>query len=175
MTYLLILLLNRSCDRLSMRAIASSTNYHLLITMTINIKITAPVYRANEYGGFDRGADIEIAGDFDSFTEGYVFLRTQIDELLKQSNADNTLLLNLEGLQAIISSKERTLERVNRSIEIAQDQLRRLHNFLERLGIDPDSYSLVIADKPIVSAVAVEAEVDPIPFDLEAQPDNDEF
>ena len=158
-----------------MRAIASSTNYHLLITMTINIKITAPVYRANEYGGFDRGADIQIAGDFDSFTEGYVFLRTQIDGLLKQSNADNTLLLNLEGLQATISSKERTLEHINRSIEIARDQLRRLEKFLERLGIDPSSYSLVIADKPMVSAVAVEAEVDPIPFDLEAQPDNDEF
>jgi len=72
---------------------------------SIKIKITSPIYKANEYGGFDRGANVEIAGDFDEFTEGYCFLRTQIDELLKQSNADNTLLLDLQGLQATISSK----------------------------------------------------------------------
>jgi len=145
--------------------------------MTINIKITAPVYNRNEYGAFDRGADIQIAGDFDSFTEGYVFLRSQIDELLKQSNADNTLLLNLHDLEATISSKKRTFDNLNREIKTAKDQLQRLQNFLKRLGIDPSSYSLLIADEPIGSAVAVEAEVDPIPFDLAAQPDNnpDEF
>jgi hypothetical protein len=144
---------------------------------SIKIKITCPIYRANEYGGFDRGANVEIGGDFDEFTEGYRFLRTQIDELLKQSNADNTLLLNLQGLQATISSKEKTLEYLNRKIKTAEKQLDRLKVLLERLGIDPSSHSLLIADKPLISTVAVEAEVDPIPFDLEAQPDSnfDEF
>lgn len=138
--------------------------------MTINIKITVPIYKANEYGGFDHGANIETAGDFDNFSEGYAFLRTQIDELLKQSNADNTLLLNLDDLKATISSKERTIEHLNRKIEIATNQLNRLKNFLEGLGIDPSSYSLLIADKPIGSTVAVEAT-------LAAQPENncDEF
>ena len=146
--------------------------------MTITIKITAPIYKANEYGGFDRGANIEITGNFDSFSEGYVRLRAEVDELLKRSNADNTLLLNFQDLQATIASKERTLAHFNRKIEIAEDQLERLKNFLERLGIDPSSYSLLIANKPIGSTVAAEATViDPIPFDLVAQPENndDEF
>jgi len=135
--------------------------------MTINVKITAPVYIANEFGSFDRKADIQIAGDFNSFSEGYVFLRTQVDELLQQSNAANTLLLNLRGLESEISNKERTLEYLNKKIETATNQLQRLQNFLERLGIDPSSYSLLIANGPIGSAVAVEAEVDSILFDSE--------
>ncbi|MBD0309327.1 MAG: hypothetical protein ICV80_14810 [Microcoleus sp. T1-bin1] len=96
---------------------------------------------------------------------------------MKQSNADNTLLLNLHDLQATISSQERTLEYLNRKIKTAENQLHRLKNFLEGLGIDPSSYSLLIADKPLIPTVTVEAEVDPTPFDLEAQPDNnpDEF
>ncbi len=143
--------------------------------MTINIKLTAPVYIAEEYGTFDRKADIQIAGDFDSFSEGYTFLRTQVDELLKQSNAANTLLLDLQGLESTISSKKKTLDHVNRQIEIAKNQLQRLQNFLERLGIDPGSYSLLIANGPIGSAVAVEAEVDPIPFEPADSDNPDEF
>ena len=83
-------------------------------------------------------------------------LRTQVDELLKQSHAENTLLLNLDDLQATISSKERTLEHLERKIETAKNQLQRLQNFLERLGIDPSSYSLLIANGSIGSAGAVE-------------------
>lgn len=143
--------------------------------MTIKIKIIAPIYKANEFGGFDRGANVEIAGDFDGFTEGYTFLRTQVDELLRQSNADNTLLLNLGDLQATISSKERTLDHLNRKIETAKDQLQRLQAFLERLGIDPSSYSLLIADKPIGSTVTMEAKVDPMPFDRSTDEPFDEF
>src|SRR6476620_7245690 len=135
--------------------------------MTVKIKLTAPVYIAEDFGTFDRKADIQIEGNFDSFSEGYTFLRTQVDELLKQSYAANTLLLNLQGLESTISSKERTLEHLNRKIETAENQLERLQKFLERLGIDPSSYSLLIANGPIGSAVAVEAEVDPIPFDSE--------
>lgn len=133
--------------------------------MTVNIKITAPVYKANEYETFDRKADIQISGNFDSFSEGYTFLRTQVDKLLKESNAENTLLLNLHDLKREIDNKERTLKRLNGKIETAKNQLQRLKSFLERLGIDSGSYSLLIANGPIGSAVAVEAEVDPILFD----------
>ncbi len=133
----------------------------------INVKMTAPVFKTNEFGSFERKADIQIAGDFDSFSEGYAFLRTQIDELLKQSQAENTLLLNLHDLEREIANKERTLQHLDKKIETAKNQLQRLQNFLERLGIDPGSYSLLIANGPIGSAVAVEAEVDPIPFDSE--------
>jgi hypothetical protein len=135
----------------------------------INVKITAPVFKKNEFGYLERRADIQIAGDFDSFSEGYTFLRTQIDELLQKQQAENTLFLKHDELQAEIANKEKTLQRINKSIELAREQFQRLQNFLERLGINPNAYSLTIADKPIElstsSAVGVEV-VDPIPFKL---------
>jgi chromosome segregation ATPase len=142
----------------------------------INVKITAPVFRKDEFAGFDRKADIQIAGDFESFSEGYTFLRTQIDELLQAQQAENTLLLNLDGLQQEIANKERTLQRLNKDIELAKNQLQRLQNFLQRLGIDPTAYSLLIANKPIESSTSsgVCAEVvDPIPFDLSDRYEDD--
>jgi len=135
----------------------------------INIKITAPVFKKGEFGYLERRADIQIAGDFDSFSEGYTFLRTQIDELLQKQQAENTLCLNHDELQAEIAKKEKTLQRINKSIELGREQFQRLQNFLERLGINPNAYSLTIADKPIElstsSALGVEV-VDPIPFKL---------
>ena len=143
--------------------------------MAISIKITAPVFKSDKYGSFQKKAKIEIVGDFDNFSEGYVLLRAQVDELLKQSHAENTLLLNLHELESTISSKERTLVILNRKIETAKSQRQRLQNFLERLGIDPGSCSLFIADQPIGSAVAVEAEVDPIPFNQGTDEESHEF
>ena len=147
----------------------------------INVKITTPVFMKSEFAGFDRKADIHIAANFDSFSEGYVFLRAQIDELLQQQQAENTLLLNHDGLRQEITRKERTLHSLNKDIELARDQLQRLQNFLQRLGIDPTGYSLLIANKPIESSTSssVQAEVvDPIPFDLSERDDSsdeDEF
>lgn len=156
-----------------------STNYPLTTAM-INVKITAPVYKKNEFGYLERKADIQIQGDFDSFSQGYSFLRTQIDELLHEQQAENTLLINRDILQEEIANKEKTLLRINKSIEMAREQFRRLQNFLERLGINPNAYSLTIADKPIESSTSSSvAEVaDPIPFDSlrgDDSTDEDEF
>jgi len=147
----------------------------------INVKIKAPVFKRNEFGYLEPKADIQIAGDFDSFSEGYAFLRTQIDELLQKQQADNTLLLNHDGLQEEIAKKERTLQRLNTDIKIAKNQLQRLQNFLQRLGIDPTAYSLLIANQSLElttsSGVCAEV-VDPIPFDLsdgDDSTDEDEF
>ncbi len=147
----------------------------------INVKITAPVFKKNDFGHLERNADIQIAGDFESFSEGYIFLRTQIDELLQQQQAENTLLLNRDRLQEEIDQKEQLLQRINKSIQIAREQFQRLQNFLERLGINPNAYSLTIADKPLESSTSsrVCAEVvDPLPFDLldrDDSTDEDEF
>jgi len=140
----------------------------------INLKLTAPVFKKDEFGRFERTANIEIAGDFDTFSQGYTFLRTQIDELLQQQGAENTMLLNLDGLNEEIVKKEKTLQRLNRDIEIAKNQLHRLNNFLIRLRIDPSSYSLLISDGPLTSSTletAVEV-VDPIPFDCSDDDDD---
>ncbi|MEG5104908.1 MULTISPECIES: hypothetical protein, partial [unclassified Microcoleus] len=148
--------------------------YQLPIIAMINVKISVPVYKRDEWGQFDRKSNVEIAADAETFSEAYSFLRVQVDELLQQSGAENTLLLNLSGLEKQISNKERTLQHLNKKIEIATNQLQRLQIFLQRLGIDPDSYSLFIADKLIDSGVAVEAEVDPIPFDSAEYDDDDD-
>ncbi|MEG5008279.1 hypothetical protein [Microcoleus sp. B5-D4] len=140
----------------------------------INVKISVPVYKRDEWGHFDRKSNVEIAADAETFSEAYFFLRAQIDELLQQSGAENTLLLNLSALEKEIANKERTLQHFNKKIEIATNQLQRLQIFLQRLGIDPGSYSLFIADKLIDSGVAVETEVDPIPFNSSAEYDDDD-
>jgi hypothetical protein len=141
----------------------------------INVKITAPVFKKNDFGYFDRKAEIQIAGDFESFSESYTFLRAQIDELLQAQQAENTLLLNHDRLQEEIDQKEKTLQRINKSIELAREQFQRLQHFLERLGINPNAYSLTIADKPLElstsSGVCAEV-VDPIPFDLSDRDDS---
>jgi hypothetical protein len=142
----------------------------------INVKLTAPVFKKSEFGQFERKTDVQIAGDFESFSEGYNFLRTQIDELLQAQQAENTLLINHDQLEQEIRKKERTLQSLHRDIETAKKQLRRLQNFLQRLGIDPTAYSLLITNKPIDSSnpTDVDAEVvDPIPFDL-LNPDEDD-
>lgn len=102
-------------------------------------------------------------------------MRTQIDELLQQQGAQNTRLLNLDDLNKEIANKERTLQLLNRDVETAKNQLQRLQNFLERLGIDPSSYSLLIANGPLglSSTLKTAAEVvDPIPFDCLDDNDN---
>jgi hypothetical protein len=123
--------------------------YQLPITAMINLKITAPVYKRDEWGQFDRKVDIQVAADVETFSEGYAFLRAQVDELLQQSDAENQMLLKLHDLEKHIYRREKSLESLNDKIEIANRQLQRLQNFLERLGIDPGSYSLFIAEQPI--------------------------
>jgi len=145
----------------------------------INIKITAPIYKRDRWGQFDRKVDIQVAADVETFSEGYAFLRAQVDELLQQSGAENQMLLKLDDLEKHISCREKTLEFLDNKIEIANAQLQRLQNFLERLGIDPGSYSLVIANSPIglksaSEVVTTEVENDPIPFNCSDDDDDDE-
>ncbi len=144
----------------------------------INIKITAPVYKRDKWGQFDRKVDIQIAADAETFSEGYAFLRTQVDELLQQSGAENQMLLKLDDLEKHISAKEKTLQSVQNKIEIAKGQLQRLQDFLERLGIDPGSYSLLVANGPIglksASGVVTEVENDPIPFNCSDDDDDND-
>ena len=85
----------------------------------INIKITAPVYKRDKWGQFDRKVDIQVAADVETFSEGYAFLRTQVDELLQQSGAENQMLLKLHDLEKHISRIEKTIESLDKKIEIA--------------------------------------------------------
>jgi chromosome segregation ATPase len=138
-----------------------------------SIKISIPTYKANSWGQLDRQGEVQISAEVDSLLDGYTALKVQVDELLAQANAENQIVVNLQKLGDEINRRETTLRRLDDEIETARTQLQKLEKFLRRLGINPAAYSLDISNHALESAmddeteesVAVEAEVDPIPFD----------
>lgn len=82
-----------------------------------------------------------------------------------------------------LESKKRLLSKLNNEIRTAESQNRRLKNFLERLGIDPLGYDLEISTPCLGDGitddsgqiVAVEAEVDPLPFNSASDEPSHEF
>jgi ferritin-like metal-binding protein YciE len=111
-------------------------------------------------------------------------MKAQIDELLKEASAENRLVLDLKELERKCENKQRSLNILQDKINIARQQLRRMEDFLKRLGIDPASYTLMISEDIALKAAAtnesddvvVEAEVDPIPFNcLDDDEDSHEF
>ena len=138
-----------------------------------NIRIDIPTYKSNSWGQLEKQGDLQVSANVDSLSDGYAALKVQINELLKQVNAENQIVVDLHKLTAEIDSRQKTLRHLNQKIEVAKAQLQKLEKFLRRLGIDPTSYSLDISNRVLESAimdepgeaVAVEVEIDPIPFD----------
>lgn len=146
-----------------------------------NIKISVPTYKVNSWGQLNAQGEIVVSAEVDNLSEGYQALKTQIDELLIQSNAENQIVVDLQKLSSEIDRRQETLKNLNHKVGLAKSQLQRLEKFLRRLGIDPQSYSLEISSNPTLDAaimdepeefVSVEAEVDPIPFDSATNSDN---
>jgi chromosome segregation ATPase len=120
----------------------------------------------------------------DSLSEGYTALKAQVSELLKQINAENQIVLELNQLHQEIESKQRLLRNLSDSTARAKAQLSHLKTFLRRLGINPSDYVLEISSNPDLDAastdepgeiVAVEAEVDPLPFNPGSDEPSHEF
>ena len=120
----------------------------------------------------------------DSLSEGYAALKAEVNELLKQTNAENQIVLELNQLHEEIDSKKKVLRDLSESIDRAKAQMSRLRTFLRRLGINPSDYVLEISSNPDLDAastdepgeiVAVEAEVDPIPFNPGSDEPSHEF
>jgi chromosome segregation ATPase len=136
------------------------------------IKISVPTYTANSWGQLDKQGEIEVSAEVDSLSEGYTALKTQIDELLTQTNAENKIVTDIQIINSQIDRRKKILRDLDEKTERAKAQLQRLEKFLRRLGINPTDYSLEISTNPALDAatdkseevVAVEAEVDPIPF-----------
>jgi hypothetical protein len=150
--------------------------------MSINVKISVPTYRANSWGQLDTPGEVEIISAVDILSLEYPVLKAQINGLLQEANAENRLALDLKDLERKCENKQRSLNILQDKINIARKQLRRMEDFLKRLGIDPASYTLMISEDIALKAasdesddVVVEAEVDPIPFDSEANNNSYEF
>lgn len=141
--------------------------------MTI-LKISIPVYKRSSWGAFSEQGTIEVstAADSDTLSDSYEGLKLQIEDLLLKMQAESLIVTDLQQLYSEIDRRQGTLRDLNEKIDAAKTQWQRLEKFLRRLGIDPTSYSLDISNHVLESAidepeeaVAVEAEVDPIPFD----------
>jgi CII-binding regulator of phage lambda lysogenization HflD len=112
-----------------------------------NVKISVPTYQANSWGQLDKQGEVQISADVDSLSQEYPVMKAQIDELLKEANAENRLVLDLKELERKCENKQRSLDILQNKINIARQQLRRLETFLKRLGIDPTSYTLIVDEK----------------------------
>lgn len=148
------------------------------------VKVSIPAYRANSWGRLDKHGELEISSDVNSLSEEYPLIKAQVDELLEKANAENRLVLDLEAVKLECEKSQDTLEDLQDKIKQARHQLGLLENFLKRLGIDPRAYTytLNISDDLALKAAnndesgdIVEAEVDPIPFDSEADSNSHEF
>jgi len=145
-----------------------------------NVKISVPTYQASSWGQLDKQGEVQISADVDSLSQEYPVMKAQIDELLKEASAENRLVLDLKELERKCENKQRSLNILQDKINIARQQLRRMEDFLKRLGIDPASYTLMISEDIALKAAAtnesddvvVEAEVDPIPFNCSDDDDN---
>jgi hypothetical protein len=148
-----------------------------------HVKISIPTYKANSWGQLDKQGEVQISADVDSLSQEYPVMKAQIDELLREASAENRLVLDFKVLERQCENKQQSLDILQDKINIATQKLRRMENFLKRLGINPASYSLMISEDIALKAattdesddVVVEAFVDPIPFDSEADNNPHEF
>ncbi|MEZ2226880.1 MAG: hypothetical protein ACBR50_11490 [Microcoleus sp.] len=136
-----------------------------------SLKITLPTYKPNDYNNLCVSGELQVSAEVDTLSDGYAALKNQLDQLLKETQAENQIVVDLKNLQSEIELKKTTLKRVNQDLESAKAQLKRLKKFLSLLGINPFQYSLEIDDRVLQAVtldeevVSAEAEVDPIPFD----------
>ena len=136
-----------------------------------NVKISIPTYQAGSSRRFYEQGEVQISFDVDNLSEKYLVMKAQVDQLLKDLGAENRLILEVEELEAKREKVQSELLFLQNHINLAQKQLRRLENFLNRLGIDPRAYTetLHISDNVSLKAAnsddsdnLVEAQVSPI-------------
>ena len=107
----------------------------------INVRFSIPTYQADASRRFYEQGEVQISSDVDNLSAEYPIIKAQLDELLKDLNAENRLILNVEALEARREKVQSELDTLRKNIDLAKIQLRRLENFLSRLGIDPRAYT----------------------------------
>jgi|SRR4028119_269150 hypothetical protein len=149
-----------------------------------NVKISVPTYKVNSWGQLDKQGEVQISADLESLSQEYPVMKAQIDELLREASAENSLVLDLKELDRKCEQRQKSLNILQDKINVARQQLRRMEDFLKPLGIDPASYTLIIDEKVALreattddsgEVVAVEVEVDPVPFDRGTDQQSHEF
>jgi DNA integrity scanning protein DisA with diadenylate cyclase activity len=137
----------------------------------INVKFSIPTYQADSSRRFYEQGQVQISSDVDNLSAEYPLIKAQLDELLKELNAENRLILDVEALEAKREKVQSELDTLRKNTNLAKKQLRRLENFLKRLGIDPipHTHTLNISDDVALESAnsddsdnLVDAQVSPI-------------
>jgi DNA integrity scanning protein DisA with diadenylate cyclase activity len=148
------------------------------------LKVVINSYVRNSWRNLERHGEIEISAEVDVLSEGYEKLKLQINELLTKIDAENQLISDIGETEKELQSKTKTLENLNNEIMVAKGQVNRLKAFLENLGINPADYVLKVgtprlekstATYDVEENIAVEAEVNPLPFDESTDTSSHEF
>jgi hypothetical protein len=113
----------------------------------LNLEIALPTYNRNRWGNLDTLGKITVSAQGTNSIEIYDSLKNQIEELLKQTQAENQLVLDYRQLAKDIDDKQSTLISITSQIQRAKRQLTRLKIFLNRLGIDHNSDQMIIAQE----------------------------
>ncbi len=154
--------------------------------LTLNLSV--PTFKAGSWGQLNKDGEIQLtatASDDADFSQAYTDLKLRVDSLLQQVSAENRIIVELDEAQRELDQRQATLRNVNENLKLANAQLERLKKFIRLLGINPLGEYLEVNNRFLDSAVvtadatvqndSVEEEVDPIPFDSEADPNYHEF
>jgi hypothetical protein len=106
------------------------------------LRISVPVYTRDKWNSLDRTGTVKVSSEVDCLTEGYHVLKSEIDKLLTEVNAENRLAKNLLDLDNEIQEKTFALRAILRDIKQATDHYNDLRLFLEKLGIDSSASRL---------------------------------
>lgn len=129
-------------------------------------------YKADSYNYLQISGQLQVSADVDNLSDGYVALKNQVDQLLKQTQSENQIVLDLEKLQLEVNQKTLTLKKLNQDLEFVKAKLKKLKKFLALLGINPLQYALKIDDR-VLQAVTLDEEIDPFDSDSDNSSDSD--
>jgi len=155
--------------------------------LTLNLSI--PTFKSGSWGQLNKDGEIHLsatASDDADFSQAYTDLKLRVDSLLQQVSAENRIIVQLDEAQRELDHRQATLRNVNENLKLANAQLDRIKKFIRLLGINPLGEYLEVNNRFLDSAVVTadatvqkdsgeEEEVDPIPFDSEADSNSPEF
>ena len=93
------------------------------------LKISLPVYKKYQWERLEKDGKIEVSSEVDSLTDGYEFLKIQIDNLLSELDAQNRLADDADKLEREIQQKTHTLKSLVKDIEKATKHYEKLRFF----------------------------------------------
>ena len=119
------------------------------------LEISVPVYKRDRWGRLERDGKIQVSSQVDTLSEGYKYLKQELDALLTQVDAETRLAETALTLQLEIDEKTRKLTEIAQDIERASEHYKNFKVFLQNLGIDPNKKQLTFDKHLLLSSGSV--------------------